>query len=237
MRVRALWHPSPGSNRSIHQTGLTLMKMAYWMRIGTGAFLGIAAVVGLWLAVGIVWLTALVAVLVAIVGFLGSFFVVSADRPEEGYEQVLFDRSNMIVTVLFLVLFAGAGIGTGFLGADAAPPDPADPVYALRADYLRTADAWSEGADADPDVTLAEVSGLRTESDRVAMELEALADDDARTHLAAANDALAFALDALKDCAEQGEHRCLDARLNAADAESALQRYAGLASGSAEPDE
>jgi len=204
------------------------MKMAYWMRIAAGAVLGLIALAALWLTVGIAWLTALVATLVALLGFLGSYFVVSADRPEEGYEQVLFDKPNTIVSVLMIVLFAGAGVGSGFLGGESAPPGPSDYVYSLRASYLTTAAAWT--ADASKDETLATLDELRAESDRIALDLEALPEGDARTHLEAANDALAFAVDSLKICAEAEQRSCLDARLNAADAESALQRFAALSS-------
>ena len=204
------------------------MKMAYWMRIAVGAVLGLVGLVALWLTLGVAWLTALGAVLLALVGFLGSYFVVSADRPEEGYEQVLFDRPNTLVSVVMIVLFAGAGVGSGLLGGgETAPPGPSDNVYALRAGYLGAADGWMK--DAPKDDTLATLAGLREESDRIAIELEALPEGDERTNLEAANDALAFAIDSLKVCAEQEQRSCMDARLNAADAEAALQTYAALA--------
>lgn len=202
------------------------MRMAYWMRIAVGALLGAGALVGLWLGPGIGWLTATVAALAALIGFLGSYFVVSADRPAEGYEQVLFDRPNTLVALALVVVFAGAGFGTGLLGGDSGP-DPADNVYALRADYQAASDAW--GVDSPAEDTLATLETLRTESDLIAGELALLPEGDVRTHLEAANDAIAFSIDALKVCAQKETRSCIEARINAADAESALQKYAALA--------
>lgn len=201
-----------------------MARPGFWARVAAGAVLGLLALVPLWLFVGIGWLTALAGALAAAIGFLGSYFVVSADRPDEGYEQVLFDKPNTIVAAVLLVGFALAGVGTGFLGGDEVPTT-ADRVHMLRADYQRAADAFTKD-EANATDTQAAIAALREESDRVALELEALPEDDARAALIAANDALALAMDALTECTNAVQDECMNARLLAADAQAALQRYA-----------
>ena len=196
--------------------------MPYWIRILIGALLGLAAAVALWLFVGIAWLTATVAALLAAVGFLGSYFIWSADRLPE-YEQVLFDRPNTIVTAVLLVTFAAAGFGTGFLGGSGGDLTPTDRVAILYADYQHVADAYTSD-EADAETTIAALTDLRVESDRIALEVEALPEGDERDNLASANDALALAMDSLKACAGGENGQCLDARLFAADAKTALDK-------------
>lgn len=198
--------------------------MPYWVRILIGAILGLSAAIALWLFVGIAWLTAAVAALLAVLGFLGSFFVWSADRLPE-YEQVLFDRPNTIVASVLVVAFAAAGFGTGFLGdsGSSAALTPAERVSFLYADYQGAADAFTS-QEADADATTARIAELRLESDRIALELEALPEGEERDNLVAANDALALAMDALTACAAGDKTQCLDARFSAADAKSALDK-------------
>lgn len=197
--------------------------MPYWLRVAMGAILGLFAAGALWLLVGIPWLTATVAALLAAGGFLGSYFVWSADRLPE-YEQVLFDRPNTIVASVLIVAFAAAGIGTGFLGAGApAPMAPEDRVAFLYADYQHAADAFTK-QEADAEATIATMEELRVESDRIALELEALPGSEVRDHLVEANDMLALAMDSMKACASGEKSQCMDARLTAADAKAALER-------------
>lgn len=198
--------------------------MPYWMRIALGALLGIAAALALWLLVGTPWLTASVGALLAAVGFLGSYFVWSADRLDEGYEQVLFDRPNTIVAALLVVAFAAAGLGTGLLVSEPAPLTTEQRVRALYVDYHALARSHAEGT--EPAETNASLDALRIESDRLAIEIEALADADERAALTAANDALALAMDSLKACAGGDRSQCVDARVFAAEAQSALARLA-----------
>jgi hypothetical protein len=215
------------------------MQMAYWMRIAVGAILGVVALLALWPTLGIAWVTALVAALLAAIGFLGSYFVVSADRPEEGYEQVLFDKPNTLVAAALVVLFAAAGVGTGFLpGASAEPLPPADYVFALKGDYQAAYDGWTK-EDAEKEATLARIAQLRAESDRIAAyDLATLPEGGERQNLTLANDAYAFALDALKACVDADSRSCVDARVRAADGEFALQRLvAASAPAAAEPPE
>lgn len=198
--------------------------MPYWARISIGAVFGLVAAVCLWLFVGIAWLTAVAAALVAAVGFLGSYFVWSADRLPE-YEQVLFDRPNTLVAAVLVVAFAGLGFGTGYLGDD-APPTPADRVHMLYNAYQNNADAFAK-QELDAEALVATLDALRVESDRVALELEALPEGDERDALTAANDALALAMDAMKACAGGTSGECMNARLSAADAQAALERARG----------
>ena len=198
--------------------------MPYWLRIAIGAILGLIAAAALWLFVGIPWLTAAVAALLAAVGFLGSYFVWSADRLDEGYEQVLFDRPNTIVASVLIVAFAVAGIGSGFFGgASPAPLAPEERVAFLYADYQRAADAFTK-QEVDADATSATMDELRVESDRIAIELEALPESEERAALIEANDGLALAMDAMKACVAGEKSQCMDARLMAADAKGALEK-------------
>lgn len=198
--------------------------MPYWARILIGIVLGFAAAIALWLFVGIAWLTATLAALLAGLGFLGSFFIWSADRLPE-YEQVLFDRRNSLVAGVLIVAFAAAGFGTGFLGGSGslAPLAPIERVSFLYADYQGAADAFTSQT-ADAEATTARIADLRIESDRIALELEALPEGEERDNLVAANDALALAMDALTACAAGEKPQCMDARFLAADAKSALDK-------------
>lgn len=200
------------------------MRPGYWLRITTGIVLGLAALVALWLLVGLTWLTATVAALVAPLVFLGSYFVVSADKPEEGYEQVLFDKPNSVVSLVMVVVFALAGVGTGFLGAADAPPGPADELYALRAEYQTVADAYASDS-ADGPTTIDAVNALRDRLDPIARSLAELPDGEAKTALVDASDALAQAMVSLKTCAGGESEKCLDARISMADVQAALSRY------------
>lgn len=196
--------------------------MPYWTRILIGASLGAVAAAALWLIVGIPWLTAAVAALLAAVGFLGSYFVWSADRLPE-YEQVLFDRPNTIVTGLLVLAFAAAGLGTGLLASEPAPLAPGERTQVLYADYQRTADAFAS-KEIDAAALDEAMADLRVESDRLAVDLEALPEGEERTDLVAANDALALAMDSMRACAGGDKAQCLDARLLAADAKLALNK-------------
>lgn len=197
--------------------------MPYWVRILIGAVLGLVAAVALWLFVGIAWLTATVAALLAAVGFLGSYFIWSADRLPE-YEQVLFDRPNVIVTGVLVLALAGAGFGTGFLGGGSAPElTPAERVSALYASYQNSADAFT-AKELDADALNETMADLRMESDRIAAELEALPEGEERDNLVIVNDALALAMDSMKACAGGDKAQCRDARLSAADAKSTLDK-------------
>lgn len=198
-------------------------RLPYWVRIAFGAFLGIATLVALWLLVGRAWLTATVAALLAPIGFLGSYFAFSADRPEEGHEQVLFDKPNTIVSGVMIALFAFAGIGTAFVGGAAEEPSTAERVSQLYNVYQNNAIAFTK-QELDAEALTAILDELRAESDRLALEIGALPEGAARGALATVNDALALAIDAMKLCAAGTGDECVNARLFASDAQAALER-------------
>jgi hypothetical protein len=203
------------------------MKMAYWMRIALGALLGLGALVGLWLGPGIGWLTAIVASLVALLGFLGSYFVVSADRPSEGYEQVLFDKPNTLVAIVLALTFAGAGFSTGFLGRSDAPSSVGERATLLYAQYQSDANAYSAAQDKDAakDAALAQMTTLRGDSDLLNVDIEALPEGDTqKTDLMKANDDLAIAIDSMVACIGGDLEACKAARFAAADVQSSLGR-------------
>ena len=102
--------------------------MSWWTRLGLGAGLGLVAALALgWLLDG--WaIPAAVGALLAAIGFLGSFFVWSADVPPspenpEGYEQVLFDGPNVVASLLVV---AGVVALAFFVRFDATAPAAED---------------------------------------------------------------------------------------------------------------
>src|ERR1051325_2078121 len=106
--------------------------MRFLVRVAIGAGLGLAAAIGLSFVMRW-WIVAILAVLLALVGFLGSFFLWSADRPQEGYEQVLFDKPNSIVSGVMAVAFVAAAFGMGWLlePVDQGPSLPPAEVAAV----------------------------------------------------------------------------------------------------------
>lgn len=118
--------------------------MRFLVRVAMGVGLGLAAVVGLsflmkW------WIVAILGALLALVGFLGSFFVWSADRPEEGYEQVLFDKPNSILSGVLVLAFVGAAFGMGWLlepvdEGPNLPPAEAAAVSSMNAERVKLHD-------------------------------------------------------------------------------------------------
>jgi hypothetical protein len=97
----------------------------YYARVALGAVLGLAAVGVLWFLGVRWWIGAIAGALLGGMGFLGSFFLWSADRPSEGYEQVLFDGRNNAHALLLLVVLVGASFGGSYLHrAPAAAPGP-----------------------------------------------------------------------------------------------------------------
>lgn len=201
--------------------------MPYWVRITIGVVLGVLAAVLLWLFVGITWVTALVAALLAPIGFLGSYFIWSADRLPE-YEQVLFDRPNTIVSLVLIVGFALAGVGTGFLGGSDAPPTPADELYAMRAEYQGISDSIVAKS-LEGDAAIAAINDLRAKADPLGVTIEALPADEDKDALVDAYDYLTTAMTQLKDCAKGDSGKCLEARISNSEVQTALERYSELA--------
>lgn len=168
--------------------------MPFWVRILLGILLGLLALAGLWLGVGVTWVTATVAALVAPLGFLGSFFLWTADQPAKGYEQVLFDRPNTLVSAGMVLAFALAGLSTGLLGAPSDAPEARD-VALVAQDYDATARAYIAGTMDGP--------AARAKLDELKAELAGLTGPKA--------EALAKAVDAQLACIGAGQMSCDEA--------------------------
>lgn len=121
----ALWTPAGGS----YTGGLQAASVRYVVRVVLGVVLGLIAVAALWFFGAAWWVGALVGALLGLVGFLGSFFLWTADRPEEGYEQVLFDLPNNLVSLVLILAFVGAAFAGGHWLAREKPA-PVDPAVA-----------------------------------------------------------------------------------------------------------
>ena len=210
------------------------MRMAYWTRILIGALLGAAALGALWYLTGITWATAAAAALLAPVGFLGSYFVWSADRPEDGYEQVLFDRPNTLVSAVMIVAFATLGIFSGVvpLAAEAPPAaalrTPAEGVAALQSEFDAISAAYDAG-EKDSDQTVDALLALREKADAVGDEIDALPDGEPKDALVEAYDWVGQAIIQMKECAAGREDKCEAAQTSMADAKAALRTYRALA--------
>lgn len=89
--------------------------MRYFVRVVLGAVLGLVAVALLGYLGVRWWIGAAAGALLGAIGFLGSFFLWTADRPQEGYEQVLFDMPNNVVSLVLVVVMVGASFGAGAL--------------------------------------------------------------------------------------------------------------------------
>ena len=85
--------------------------MRFVVRIVIGAVLGILALAVMAIFGVRWWIVALTSGLLAPLAFLGTFFLWSADRPDLGYEQVLFDAPNTTFSIIMLVVLAGASFG------------------------------------------------------------------------------------------------------------------------------
>jgi len=104
--------------------------MRYGVRVAIGVVLGLVAIVAFHFFVHTWWVAGLLAALLGLVGFLGSFFLWTADRPEEGYEQVLFDVKNNAVSLVLVVVLVGAAFGVAHVWTPKAPAAPVDPTVA-----------------------------------------------------------------------------------------------------------
>lgn len=167
--------------------------MPYWQRVVLGFLMGLLALLGLWYFVGISWLTAAVAGLVAPLVFLGSFFLFSADRPDEGYEQVLFDRPNTLLALAMIVLMAGAGVASGHLDVGPSAAASGRGMDALVKDYQAAYASYQKG----------EIAGaeLGARLDALLAELDGFPEGKPREWLAKT-------LQASKACAGAGSLEC-----------------------------
>lgn len=196
--------------------------MRFVVRVLIGVALSAIALTVFLLTVGPkVWAIATGAVL-APIGFLGSFFLWSADRPEEGYEQVLFDRPNSLTSLALVAVLGGAAFGAGlFLDGDNV--DPAEAAYLQQRDlitdlavqYQADADLYRTGKlVGDPADTFGEHRGA---VDDILLGLDdAGVTDEARA--AALKDAaqkLRVVTGAMESCVGGDEGACMTARIDA----------------------
>ena len=210
--------------------------MRYYTRVGIGFAMGLALVAATsywekW------WLVAPIGALVAVVGFLGTFFVWSADRLPE-YEQVLFDGRNVAHALGLVTVLALAGFGTSFWGPHATPR--AHPALVARAaqslalskianDLQKASDDFKTGrlsaADAGSKVTglIADMRGVQAAVDKLQAPAGGV---EKLGHLKGETKALAGALDLSLKCIAGDANACLDARVGLADSKREAALYA-----------
>lgn len=214
--------------------------MQYYVRVGVGFALGLAAVGGLSFVFDAWYWTAAAAAFTGMLGFLATFFLWSTDRPatatDPGYEQVLFDNPNIVHSLLLAALMVGVSSGAGaLLGGDAPPADPmAAALSQERADVAALANAYAGDLKA---FQAKELDGAAF-GEKVKAQQESLAE------LRAAHDArevtepyaetqdlllsmlmnLGFTFDAAAKCAAGDDNGCFDARISMADYTAAADK-------------
>jgi len=192
----------------------------YFVRVALGALLGLLAVGALAFFGVRWWIGAVAGALLAAVGFLGSFFLWSADRPEEGYEQVLFDLPNNVVSVALVVVLVGLAFGAPHLlhKGSAAPVDPA--IADMNAQHDALTKVYNDLVAAKLD--RAGVDAAKASVAAAKLDLGNLtASDNSKTLLAAANGE-GPALDAYVGC---GYKACQAVQLSLIDVKAALNKY------------
>lgn len=209
--------------------------MKYAVRVGMGIVAGAGLAVGLSLWLDAWWIGALAGGLGGPLVFLATFFLWTADRPEEGYEQVLFDRPNTLLSALMLLAFAGLAYGTGALLAPGTSLSPDEQAALQRMDDSRDAIARLTNAydAANAAFTKGEAPGdlaphLKEATDaRAALATLDVPEPlgDLKASLLKAASAVEDAFDGLGKCAAGDTAACLDARIAHADAARGLQLY------------
>lgn len=209
--------------------------MRYLVRVAIGLLLGALVAVPLAMFVHVLWWAAGFGALAAAVGFLGSFFLWTADRPasgdDPGYEQVLFDRPNTLVSLGLVLVLAGSVVGYGVVAASSLSPEVEAALAQVEADQARLdalaaaygkastehAEGKRPGADISSDLVVVRIDARKLAADVKAYEHPAeLAALDAA--LAKGADAMASAIDALNKCVMGDEAMCVEARVAYADA-------------------
>jgi hypothetical protein len=208
--------------------------------VGVGVVLGAALAVGLTAWTGAWWMGALAGGLAGPLAFLATFFVWSADRPGEGYEQVLFDRPNTVLSGVMLVAFAGLAFGAGWLAAPSGP-SPGEQAALQQMDASR--DGIAGLADAYSASNAAFIKGEapgdlapKLQEARDARAALAALEPPASLHghkdpLLKAATAVEAAFDALGRCVGGDTAACLDARIGHADVVRGLDAYDALRTG------
>lgn len=200
------------------------MPMNWWARVGIGAGLGLGTTLGSAFFLEGWMIPAAAGAAIAAIGFLATFFIFNPDiapTPEypEGYEQVLFDKPNIIASSALVVLMVSLAF---FVRFDVDPgPDPAAYMAERDAMILDLEDfrilyeaqkaQYEAGtlAKADYQVALqAQVNDLRPMVERVeTMEVPEQYADDFAT-LAEATVSLYQAFEARDFCLSDIEARC-----------------------------
>jgi hypothetical protein len=176
-----------------------------------------------------VWAIA-VAALLAPIGFLASFFLWTADRPQDGYEQVLFDVPNLLTSLALVGVLVGAGWGGGVL-LRPHPIDPNDvPYFEQRAELTTLAKQYQKDKDAyaagdlpkSPTDVFAE---HKEHAQTIVLKVKTLHDaapERFEPLLKAAN-ALAEVTSQMDACAAAGDKSCDGARFAMADYQGAAR--------------
>jgi hypothetical protein len=216
--------------------------MNYYARVGLGLVLGALAVAALAFFSFAWWIAAAAGALLAILAFLASFFLWTADRPEEGYEQVLFDGPNVVHALVLAAVLVGGAFGTSLFhkGASgpAIPPEELAAVEALNAQQVvldHALSAYQKAASAFAAKTM-DAKSLNSTMKPIATNTTAASDAlkgltvperlaPLSVALTAQAKALLDALAAEAKCTGGTASACMDARVAAADALAAEKRY------------
>jgi thiol:disulfide interchange protein len=195
----------------------------YYVRVALGLALGALAVAALAFLGVRWWIGAIAGALLALAGFLGSFFLWSADRPEEGYEQVLFDGRNNVHALLLVALLAGAAFGGAHLHRGAsAPPDPA--LATMNKDHDRMVEIYNGVTSPTSPLDKAATDKAKADLAAIQTDLGNLTASANQKLLVTAAKAEAAALDAYAGC---GYKPCQAAQIaGLLDAHQALNGYA-----------
>lgn len=220
------------------------MPMKWHVRVSLGAGLGLASTLVLgflldgWIA------PASVGALLAVVGFLGSFFVWSADIPPtpenpHGYEQVLFDRPNTVTSGILIAAMVLLGLFVPFdaepevdvsayLASEDAVAADLDALYVGYANGLHAYDAGTVTADAFRDTLTSD----RATALALLEDARALTPPDAYAETAkslrVAAEQLSASMESMDLCLSGIEPRCQMARDRLADHEAAFDAFMGV---------
>lgn len=221
------------------------MAMKWFVRLAIGVFLGVAAALGMAFFLDGWIVPAAVGALLAVVGFLGSFFVWSADEPPspanpQGYEQVLFDAPNSIASALLIV----GVVALAFFVRFDAPAGPSDAAYiaardpllkdleTLHDNFAQLRDDYTAGTLA-ADAFSAELQKARTASRELYDEAKLLEPPASRAeevvHVRVAAEQLSAAIESMDLCLGGIESRCQTAADRLSDHEKAFARATGEA--------
>lgn len=209
--------------------------MKFVVRVALGAALGLAAVVGLSFFMEKWWLVGLVGAVTGVVAFLGSFFVWSADRLDEGYEQVLFDLPNSAISLGLVVVLVGAAFGVGLFGSSESSPklsaEDAAAVAAMGAQREVFHEVLVAYLNEPKSASLAEWA-TKADAANVATARITAPDSLADVHAALLEESKTImdTLSAQQNCNGGDAAACADARIAAADAARADAKFVELLS-------